>query len=194
MCIRAELPQTVTGRAKIGCRRWCHKACHFGGKLPRTEYPCGYVSDVGQAFKEWRLKMRWIFRRIIDRLLVRSTVQVASQVEAEMNLELGEARAMLLRRVHELEQENLPGLEQVAATLRLQAARMGGDDEIPGGDAARIASVLRRENLNEEEPPIVLPPPAEMSGAKPLALPAPKKRGRPRKDPETPAAAEQEGN
>lgn len=128
--------------------------------------------------------MRWIFRKIIDRLLVRSTVQVASQVEAEMNLELGEARAMLLRRAHELEQENLPGMEQVAASLRLQAARMGAEDEIAGGDAVRIAAVLRRENLSEEEPRIVLPAPGEVTQTSVLALPAPKKRGRPRKRPD----------
>jgi len=138
--------------------------------------------------------MRWIFRKIIDRLLVRSTIQVASEVEAEMNLELGEARAMLLRRAHELEQENLPGLEQVAASLRLQAARMGAEDEIPGGGAVRIASVLRRESLSEQEPPIVLPPPAEMPETGRLALPAPKKRGRPRKSAETPETAEKEEN
>lgn len=131
--------------------------------------------------------MHWIFRKIIDRLLVRSTVQVASQLEAEMNLELGEARAMLLRRAHELEQENLPGLEQVAASLRLQAARMGAEDEIPGGDAVRIAVALRRDNLREQDPPIVLPPSAEMAVSEPLGLPAPKKRGRPRKSPQAPA-------
>lgn len=132
--------------------------------------------------------MRWIFRKIIDRLLVRSTVQVASQVEAEMNLELSEARVMLLRRAHELEQENLPGLEHVAASLRLQAARMGGEEDLPAGDAVRIASALRRENLSEEELPLVLPPPAGRVATEQLALPAPKKRGRPRKSPEAPAA------
>lgn len=133
--------------------------------------------------------MQWIFRKIIERLLVRSTIQVASRVEAEMNLETGETRAMLLRRAHELEQENLPGLEQVAASLRLQAARMGAEEEIPGGDAVRIASVLRRDNLSEHEPPIVLPPPAETER---LALPAPKRRGRPRKSAEPPVAADRE--
>ena len=150
------------------------------------------VDDVTRAFMEWREKMRWIFRRIIDRLLVRSTVQVASEVEAEMNLELSEARAMLLRRAHELEQENLPGLEQVAATLRLQAARMGGEDDLPGGDAPRIAAMLRRENLGENEPPIVLPLASETSGKEQLALPAPKKRGRPRKNVESSAESEEE--
>jgi len=104
-----------------------------------------------------------------------------------MAMELGESRAAILRRAHELEQEHVPGLEQVAADLRAQATRMGGS-EAPASDAARIAEMLRLEDLRDagERPLTALQQPCDIAPGPMLALPSPaaRKRGRPRKSPE----------
>ena len=131
--------------------------------------------------------MLWLFRRILDRLLVKSAVHVASDLEARMDLEMCETQAILLRRAHELEQENIPGLEQIAAGLRARAASLGGDDEVPAKDISAIVAVLRAEDLREEAQPSRAAiggdvPPAKHPRPAPPAREA-KKRGRPRKTP-----------
>jgi len=131
--------------------------------------------------------MRWFFQRILDRLFLKSTIQVASELEAQMAMEFSESRAAILRRAHELEQERVPGMEQVAAELRAQAAKMGGS-ETPASDAARIADLLRPENLRDagERPLTAWQQPCDIAPGSMLALPSPtaRKRGRPRKPPE----------
>jgi hypothetical protein len=131
--------------------------------------------------------MLWLFRKILDRLLVKSAVHVASELEAQIDLEVSETRATLLRKAHAFEQENIPGLEQVAASLRTRAARVAGESEVPAKDVVAIVALLRDENLRDELPAslshhgdVADAPCAFLS-----ALPAPeaKKRGRPRKSP-----------
>lgn len=131
--------------------------------------------------------MLWLFRRILDRLLVKSAVHAASDLEAQMELAASETQASLLRRAYELEQENVPGLDQVAAGLRARAASMAGENGVPGGDISGIVSILRAEDLREE---VERTRPAIGSEAVPVRRAAPaaprqaaKKRGRPRKMP-----------
>lgn len=128
--------------------------------------------------------MHWILRRIFDRLFVKSTIQAASELEAQMCLELGQAQAQLLRKAHELEQEKVPGFEDIAAGLRAQATRIGSADDAPAMDVLAVVAVLRGENLRNaaEDSRAARGKQANMPASQP-ALPAPgaKKRGRPRK-------------
>jgi hypothetical protein len=129
--------------------------------------------------------MLWLFRKILDRLLAKSAVHVASELEARMDLEVSEMRANLLRKAHEFEQEKIPGLEQVAAGLRARAARVAGENEVPADDVVAIVAILRDENLREDRPASSSDVCHNADSPRRLlsALPAPdvKKRGRPRK-------------
>jgi len=128
--------------------------------------------------------MRWFLQRILARLFLKSTIHVASELEAQMAMELGESRAALLRRAHELEQERVPGLEEVATGLRAQAAKMGGS-ETPASDAARIADLLRVADLRAvgQQPGTLGHERGDIAPEAARALPSPatKNRGRPRK-------------
>jgi hypothetical protein len=130
--------------------------------------------------------MLWLFRKILDRLLARSVLQVASELEAEIQLELTDVRAELLRKAHDFEQERIVGFDELAAGLRARAAKMAGENETPGSDVLAVVALLREEDLRE---------PLQASSAKSSPagdshrslLPAisrgdGKKRGRPRKD------------
>lgn len=128
--------------------------------------------------------MRWFFQRILDRLLLKSTIQVASEFEAQLTLELGESRAALLRKAHDLEQERVPGFEQLAADLRAQAAKMGGR-HLPADEVLDIAATLREENLREPITTLAIADETQMPACGAMrSLPSPTtatKRGRPRK-------------
>lgn len=128
--------------------------------------------------------MRWFFQRILDRLLLKSTIQAASEFEAQLTLEMGESRAVLLRKAHELEQERVPGFEQLAADLRAQAAKMGGR-QLPAGEVLEIAAMLREENLREPIVTLAIADETQTAACPAMrTLPSPatgKKRGRPRK-------------
>jgi hypothetical protein len=125
---------------------------------------------------------------------VKSTVEIASELEAQIHLGLSETRVSLLRRAHELEQEEVPGLDEIAAALRAHAARMGGRGEIPATDVLAVVEILREENLRES----ATAPHAEareqlplsLGQAAPAATAVAKKRGRPRKYP----SADRESN
>ena len=128
--------------------------------------------------------MHWFFQRILDRLLLKSTIHAASQFEADLTLQLGESRAELLRKAHELEQERIPGLDEVAASLRAQAARMGQATRLRPATCWRWLRASR-DDLREAAPAALAIEHEnfEQARGKPLPLPSPggKKRGRPRK-------------
>lgn len=139
--------------------------------------------------------MRWFFQRILDRLLVKATIQVASEFEAQLTLEKGESRAALLRRAYELEQERVPGFDQLAADLRAQAAQMVGS-HLPAGEVLEIVAALREDDLRDTKSArsitVAVPAPASTTTLG-LPSPTPKKRGRPRKITESQAAQDYSG-
>jgi hypothetical protein len=128
--------------------------------------------------------MFWIIERILERLLLKSALQMGSRKEAEMELVQVESRAELLRRAKELEEEKVPGFEQLAVTLRKKAAEMEAGGVAPGADVLKVAEELRGDDLQNghgQKATWLSAPQKEQQ----TALPAPrgKKRGRPRKHP-----------
>ena len=86
--------------------------------------------------------MLWIIERILERLLLKSAIQMGSQKEAEMDLKHVQSRAVLLRRAHELEEEKVPGFETLAASLRRRAEEMDAGGRAPGADVLQVAREL----------------------------------------------------
>jgi len=121
--------------------------------------------------------MIWLFRRILDRLVVRVLGVVATQVESHAQMELSETRAELLRRAKEFDHEDTPGMDLVAAELRGRAERIGSSAG-PGSEVLQLASELHGEDLRNAESlrlPVTDKPQAiESSNGR--------KRGRPRRD------------
>ena len=122
--------------------------------------------------------MLWLFRRVLDRLVVRVVGVVASQIESHAQMELSETKAELLRRAKELECEDTPGMEDLAAELRLRAEGIA-ESAGPGTDVTRLAVELHDVDLRDVES-LKLPASAD----KPRAIESSngRKRGRPRKD------------
>ena len=52
--------------------------------------------------------MLWLFRKILDRLLVKSAVHVASELKAQIDLEVSETRATLLRKARRIRAREYP--------------------------------------------------------------------------------------
>ena len=138
--------------------------------------------------------MLWIIERILERLLLKSALQMSSRKEAEMELVQVESRAELLRRAKELEDEKVPGFEQLAATLRKKAAEMEAGGVAPGADVLKVVEELRGDDLQNGngQKATRLNAPQEKQHT---ALPAPrgKKRGRPRKHPLPDSPSEESG-
>ena len=128
--------------------------------------------------------MLWIIERILERLLIKSALQMGSQKEAEMELAQVESRAELLRRAEALEKEKVPGFDELATTLRKRAEQMVAGGVAPGADVLKIAEELRSgeiEDGTQQKAPGVAAPRNELQKA--LPAPGTKKRGRPRKHP-----------
>jgi hypothetical protein len=123
--------------------------------------------------------MLWIIERILERLLLKSALQMGAQKEAEMELAEVEGRAELLRRAETLEKEKIPGFEALAARLRRRAEQMESGSVAPGTDVLAIAEELRTGGQENGNGMVV------SGSTTPKALPSPtgKKRGRPRKAP-----------
>ena len=90
--------------------------------------------------------MRWLFQRVVDRLLAKLTLLLAARFESHAEMELVETKAEMLRRADELEQDDSPEGKSLAAELRAAAARLGRGESGPAGDV--LAAV---EQLNGEE-------------------------------------------
>lgn len=127
--------------------------------------------------------MFWIVRRIMDRLLVKITVVVASKLESHADLELEETRADFLRRAAELEKEDVAGMEEVVTRLRSQAAAIGRDGKTPGDGTLEVAKRLASDNLREEpsEPAFDAPSEVGLLEQDTTGDSRGKKRGRPKK-------------
>jgi len=94
--------------------------------------------------------MLWLFRRVLDRLVVRVVGVVATQIESHAQMELSETRAELLRRAKELEHEDTPGVDLVAAELRSRAERIGVSAG-PESEVTELAAELHGEDLRTGE-------------------------------------------
>jgi hypothetical protein len=123
--------------------------------------------------------MLWIIERILERLLLKSAIQMGSQKEAEMDLKHVQSRAVLLRRAHELEEEKVPGFDALAASLRRRAEEMEGG--APGADVLQVARELGAGDDGDESESRKLGS-SEMNFQRALPAPTKRKRGRPRKD------------
>ncbi len=123
--------------------------------------------------------MLWIIERILERLLLRSALQMGAQKEAEMELSEVEGRAELLRRAESLEKEKVPGFEALAARLRRRAEQMESGSVAPGTDVLAIAEELRISGPEIGNGVVRNGTPNQ----KALPSPSGKKRGRPRKAP-----------
>ncbi len=69
--------------------------------------------------------MRWLFERVVDRLIAKLTLLLAARFESHTELELIETKAEMLRRADELERDDSPEGKSLAAELRAAAARLG---------------------------------------------------------------------
>jgi hypothetical protein len=130
--------------------------------------------------------MLWFLRRVLDRLFAKLTLHLASELETHMEMELTERRAELLRRANELQKEEVPGIAEVAGSLRARAEKLGAESCVPAGDAIEVIERLRAEDLREANRlALAQAKKAEKPGVPALTFDAPassKKRGRPRKD------------
>ena len=128
--------------------------------------------------------MLWIIERIIERLFLKSALQMSSQKEAEMELAHVGCRAELLRRAKELEEEKVPGFDQLAATLRNKAAEMEDGGKAPGADVLRIAEELQLGAFQNGNGKATSRPALTQEKRKTsLTATGGRKRGRPRKHP-----------
>lgn len=129
--------------------------------------------------------MLWLFRKVFERIQAKLLLTAAAKVDAEMDIELGYCRAELLRVAAELGRDAGSRSEIVVDSLRRRAERLGEDSKGPASDVVELVELLRDEHLSEDsqEPEArkITGPAAQ--GA--LPSPAEKKRGRPRKYPET---------
>jgi len=83
--------------------------------------------------------MLWLLRKIVDRLLVKSVVIIGSELESQMEMEIGEARAELLRR-----RGNWSRRSAGAFRDRARAARAG---DAPGDAQRRPAAKCLKSSL-----------------------------------------------
>lgn len=130
--------------------------------------------------------MLWLFRKLFDRLATKLMLVAAAKVDSEMEMELGFCRAEMLRVADELEQSANGRNEAIAETLRRRAERLGYDGKGPASEVVDLVQELREENLQEAGRGIERHAIGSSAG-KALPSPAPKKRGRPRKNPEIPS-------
>lgn len=131
--------------------------------------------------------MQWLFRRIIERILLKLMSLVGSQWEAMADMHFSDARAEMLRKASRLEAEDVPGLESVAADLRARAEQLGQRKDAPAGDVLLVATNLKDEDLSNPESLAITHD--EKTSRVAAVRPAPttsaakKGRGRPRKQP-----------
>jgi hypothetical protein len=123
--------------------------------------------------------MLWFFRRVLDRLVARVMGVIATEIESHAQIELSDTRAALLRRAKELEQENVPGMEHVAAELRSRAELLGAAPG-PGSEVAGYVEALHGEDLRNPEA-LRLPKAGNDSGVLAIESTNGAKRGRPRR-------------
>ena len=133
--------------------------------------------------------MLWFFRRVLDRLVARIVGVVATQIESHAQMELSETRASLLRRAKELDHEDTPGMDLIAAELRSRAECIGTSVG-PGSEITHLVAELQGEDLRNADS--LRLPPAAGSEDKPLAIESAngRKRGRPRRDAVSNSASE----
>jgi hypothetical protein len=117
--------------------------------------------------------MRWLFQRVLDRLAAQLTLLVAARFESQAEMELTETRAEMLRRAGQLERDDAPGAETLAAELRAAAQRLGRDDRAPAEGVLGPLRTLHAEDLREPES-LRLP----VEEKRPAALPANNKPSR----------------
>lgn len=117
--------------------------------------------------------MRWLFQRVLDRLAAQLTLLLAARFESQAELELTETRAELLRRAGQLERDDAPGTDVLAAELRAAAERLGRGE---GGPAESVLEPLRRLEGEDLQTPDGLRLSADAEP--PRALPAADKKSR----------------
>ena len=66
-----------------------------------------------------------IFRQITDRILVKVLLLVGARVDAEVEIELSDARAELLQQAETLERSGVEGCDEIASRLRSRRFRWG---------------------------------------------------------------------
>ena len=108
--------------------------------------------------------MRWLFQRVVDRLLSKLTLLLAARFESHAEMELVETKAEMLRRAGELEQDDSPEGKSLAAELRAAAARLGRSESGPAGDVLAAVERLNGEELGQAD--------ALRIGSQPTARPA----------------------
>ena len=96
------------------------------------------------------LDMQWLFRRFFDRLTARLVVLVSARLDGQMDIELSECRAEMLRAADEYERDSFTGSKDVAARLRERAERLGEERTGPGETIAVLVGYLRTEDLRTE--------------------------------------------
>lgn len=114
------------------------------------------------------------FTRFRQWLYLRVAGVFVAQADADIELQIADARARLLTRAAELDRQDKPGFDQVAAQLRAAADQMAAD---PATAATRITHQLGHDTFSELQ-----------KTDTPAELPAPqKRRGRPPKQSQVPA-------
>ena len=95
--------------------------------------------------------MRWLFERVVDRLIAKLTLLLAARFESHTELELIETKAEMLRRADELERDDSPEGKSLAAELRAAAARLGRGEHGPAGDVLAAVEQLHGEELRQSD-------------------------------------------
>ena len=124
-----------------------------------------------------------IFRQITDRIVVKVLLLVGARVDAEVEMELSDARAELLAQADALERSGVEGCEDLASRLRSRAISLGMEKNGPGAEAVEVKLLLADEDLRATEERKRLPhsPSANTTLASSNEV-QPKRRGRPRKN------------
>ena len=95
--------------------------------------------------------MRWLFERVVDRLIAKLTLLLAARFESHTEMELVETKAEMLRRADELERDDSPEGKTLAAELRAAAARLGRGEHGPAGDVLAAVEQLHGEELRRPD-------------------------------------------
>lgn len=135
-----------------------------------------------------------IFRQITDRIVVKVLLLAGARVDAEVEMELSDARAELLAHADELERSGVEGCDELASRLRSRATSLGMEKGGPAAEAVEVKLLLADEDLRATERRPGLPQAnSENTNLIASGEPRQKRRGRPRKNSaESPAAEESE--
>ena len=122
------------------------------------------------------------FKSVLERLMFRGMSVLSAKSEAQLELELADARAQLLKRASELEAETAAGLPVLAERLTESSARLGQSDYLPAAQEQAARRILEQEHpllSLQPEPQETAAIPEKVLPPKPPTASRPRRRNRP---------------